>query len=98
MFEQRVGLVPQEAKTVQLKFEPRHRDWGKERRGKPRALSRALPRERGALRGAAERWLRPGAWHGPVERGRCANGLGSYPFARISYRIVINSIIIKLQK
>lgn len=97
MFEQRVGLVPQEAKTVQLKFEPRHRDWGKERRGKPRALSRALPRERGALRGAAERWLRPGARHGPVERERCGE-LGSYPFARISYRTVINSIIIKLQK
>lgn len=68
--------MPQEAKTLQLKFEPRHRGRRKERRGKQRALPRALPWEPGALRGAVERWLRPRAWHGPVERGRRANGLG----------------------
>lgn len=50
--------MPQEAKAVQLKLEPRH--WGCQTdRGKQRASSRALPREQGALRGAVG------------QRGRC---------------------------
>lgn len=55
-------------------------------------MPRALPWEPGALRGAVERWLRPGLGG---EREACK---WARPFARINYRIVIKSVIIKLQK